>query len=46
MTANQEKHPKYTFRKHKGYGTEAHLSEIAQHGYCEIHRKTFKLKKV
>jgi ribonuclease HII len=46
MVEQQQKHPKYTFRKHKGYGTKAHLKEIEKYGYCEIHRKTFKLKKV
>jgi ribonuclease HII len=36
--------PQYGFDKHKGYGTKAHIEAIKQHGYCNIHRKTFKLK--
>ncbi len=37
-------YPEYGFEKHKGYGTAWHVEMIAQHGYCEIHRKSFKLK--
>lgn len=33
--------PQYGFRKHKGYGTKAHLEAIALHGPCKIHRHTF-----
>jgi ribonuclease HII len=36
--------PQYGFDKHKGYGTKAHIEAIKQLGYCNIHRKTFKLK--
>mmetsp|Transcript_24541 Transcript_24541/g.51283 ORF Transcript_24541/g.51283 Transcript_24541/m.51283 type:complete len:203 (-) Transcript_24541:83-691(-) len=34
-------HPLYGFKAHKGYGTEAHLKAIRQHGICSEHRKTF-----
>jgi ribonuclease HII len=34
----------YSFRKHKGYGTALHVSEIKQFGYSKIHRKSFKIK--
>ncbi len=34
-------YPKYSFAKHKGYGTEGHLQAIGQHGVCEIHRTTY-----
>ena len=34
----------YGFAAHKGYGTKAHLSAIAERGYCEIHRKSFAIK--
>ena len=34
-------YPQYSFEKHKGYGTKAHLEAIAKHGACPIHRKTF-----
>ncbi len=36
--------PEYGFEKHKGYGTAAHIEVIKRYGYCEIHRRTFKLK--
>jgi len=34
----------YGFEGHKGYGTAAHVEAIKKHGYCDIHRKSFKLK--
>ncbi len=34
----------YGFEAHKGYGTQAHIEAIKKHGYCAIHRKTFRLK--
>lgn len=37
-------YPQYGFEGHKGYGAAAHIEAIRRHGYCEIHRKTFKLK--
>lgn len=37
-------YPEYGFDKHKGYGTKAHLEAIAKYGYCDIHRKSFKIK--
>lgn len=39
-----EKFPEYGFCKHKGYGTAFHVEMIQTHGYCEIHRRSFKLK--
>jgi len=36
--------PQYQFEKHKGYGTALHVEMIKKHGYCEIHRKSYKLK--
>lgn len=38
------RYPQYGFDGHKGYGCAAHIEAIRQHGYCEIHRKSFKLK--
>jgi ribonuclease HII len=35
------KYPCYNFQKHKGYGTEEHLSLLREHGPCDAHRKTF-----
>jgi len=37
-------YPLYGFEKHKGYGTKAHVLAIKEHGFCDIHRKTFKIK--
>jgi ribonuclease HII len=37
-------HPLYGFEKHKGYGTKAHIAAIKEHGYCDIHRRSFKIK--
>jgi len=39
-----KKYPEYGFEKHKGYGTAFHVDMIKQHGYCPIHRRSFKLK--
>ncbi|MFA6917613.1 MAG: ribonuclease HII [Candidatus Gracilibacteria bacterium] len=35
---------KYGFEKHVGYGTREHRSNIAKHGYCDIHRKSYILR--
>ncbi len=37
-------YPEYQFEKHKGYGTALHVEMIKEHGYCEIHRRSYKLK--
>ncbi len=37
-------YPQYGFEGHKGYGTNGHIEAIRLYGYCEIHRKSFKLK--
>nr|WP_321267484.1 ribonuclease HII [uncultured Sulfurimonas sp.] len=39
-----KKYPKYQFEKHKGYGTALHIEMIKKHGYCDIHRRSYKLK--
>ncbi|WP_324171506.1 ribonuclease HII [Sulfurimonas sp.] len=38
------KYPQYHFEKHKGYGTKLHVEMIKKYGYCEIHRRSYKLK--
>lgn len=38
-------YPNYGYKSHKGYGTKSHLEAIAKFGYCEISRKTFKIKR-
>lgn len=45
MIKMAEKFPRYSFEKHKGYGTKAHYEAISKYGICQLHRKTF-LKKV
>jgi ribonuclease HII len=37
-------YPLYGFKKHKGYGTKAHIAAIKEHGYCDLHRHSFKIK--
>jgi len=39
-----KKYPHYYFEKHKGYGTKLHVEMILKHGYCPIHRKSYKIK--
>lgn len=41
MVEFHEKWPEFGFADHKGYGTEAHLKAIAQHGLSPIHRTSF-----
>ena len=38
------KFSEYNFMKNKGYGTREHRDAIKKYGYCEIHRKSFKVK--
>lgn len=40
-----EKYPQYSFEKHKGYGTKAHIDAIKEFGVTDIHRPSF-LKKL
>ncbi len=37
-------YPEYSFEKHKGYGTKAHVEMILAHGYTPEHRRSFQLK--
>lgn len=41
MRDYHQTYPAYGFDRHKGYGTEAHLRAIAEHGLSPIHRRTF-----
>jgi len=36
--------PQYSFHKHKGYGTKAHIEAIKEFGFCSLHRLTYKIK--
>ncbi|MCU0642878.1 MAG: ribonuclease HII [bacterium] len=38
--------PQYGFGQHKGYPTRKHIKAIIEHGFCAIHRTTFKIKKM
>ncbi len=38
------KYPLYEFQKHKGYGTKLHIEMIKKHGYCDIHRRSYRVK--
>ena len=44
ITKDAARFPEYGFLKHKGYGTAFHVEMIQKYGYCEIHRRSFKLK--
>jgi len=46
MIEMQSKYPHFSFDHHKGYCTRAHIDEILEHGYTDIHRRSFKLKAV
>jgi len=37
-------YPEYGFEKHKGYLTKYHIEMIKKYGYCDIHRKSYKIK--
>ena len=41
MAEYHRRYPHYNFLSHKGYGTEEHLQELAAHGPCQIHRRTY-----
>jgi len=44
MIEIDKKYPHYNFKKHKGYITKEHVALIKKYGFCEIHRKSYKLK--
>ena len=44
MLALARQYPDYGFERHKGYGTALHIQKIQEHGYCDIHRRSFHLK--
>ena len=37
-------YPQYGFASHKGYGSILDVKAIETHGYCPLHRKSFKIK--
>lgn len=46
MLRYAEEFPHYGFEHHKGYGTREHLDAIEKYGYCPIHRRSFRIKKM
>lgn len=46
IVAMSKKYPLYEFEKHKGYGTARHVELIKKYGYCEIHRRSYKIKEL
>jgi len=42
MMRYHKKYPQYGFDKHKGYPTRLHRLMIKKHGFCKIHRKSFR----
>lgn len=44
MRAYAEEYPCYAFEKNVGYGTQAHILGIKEHGLCPIHRRSFTKK--
>ncbi|MCB0272006.1 MAG: ribonuclease HII [Bdellovibrionales bacterium] len=43
MKDQAQKYPYYGFDKHKGYGTKLHKNAILQHGFCDLHRRSFRI---
>jgi ribonuclease HII len=41
MTLHQAD-PRYGFDRHKGYATADHLAAVAQYGYSDVHRRSFR----
>jgi ribonuclease HII len=46
MVELDAKYPNYGFASHKGYGTAAHIEAIRRYGLGELHRESFKPKKL
>jgi ribonuclease HII len=44
MRELDSRYPGYGLGKHKGYGTQAHRSEMKRLGLSEVHRRSFKVK--
>jgi ribonuclease HII len=42
MVALHARDPRYGFDRHKGYATADHLAAVAQFGYSDAHRRSFK----
>lgn len=44
MLKYAEMYPRYSFEKHKGYGTKVHVDALKEYGPCPIHRMSFLTK--
>ena len=44
MTEQAKLYPFYDWEKNKGYPTKKHYAGIAEHGICELHRRSYNLK--
>lgn len=42
MEIYHRQYPHYNFLNNKGYGTKEHREAIRKHGFCKIHRRSFK----
>lgn len=42
MIEAAKRFPGYGFERHVGYGTAEHRQALAEHGTCELHRRSFK----
>lgn len=42
MVEYDRQYPQYHFASHKGYYTREHRAAILEHGFCEIHRRSFR----
>ncbi len=46
MKHHHEKFPMYNFLNNAGYATKDHIEAIKKYGYCDIHRKSYKVKEL
>ncbi len=42
MVDLHQTYPKYSFHRHKGYGTKIHRQALAKHGPCPAHRMSYR----
>jgi ribonuclease HII len=45
MQDYHRQYPQYGFDRHKGYATPQHIRAVRDFGLCEIHRKSFHIRK-
>jgi ribonuclease HII len=42
MLELHDRYPRYGFDRHKGYATRDHLAAVIEHGYSDVHRRSFR----